>query len=1427
MKKGLKIISAAIIAASMFPIPSAVLAAGTTVTLDPSKASPFNNGEFEGWGTSLCWWANRVGYSEELTEQAAEAFFSDNGLGLDIARYNVGGGDDPAHNHITRSDSKVPGVWSGFTLSDDGKDVSVTYDITKDQNQLNVAKAALKANLDIYFEGFSNSPPYFMTNSGCSSGSVGASSDNLKTDMYDDFAKYIADSTALFKKEGIVFESYSPMNEPDTNYWGADSPKQEGCHYNSGTSESNMIVETRRALDDAGLNDVLVAGMDETSIDTSVSNLGKLTDEAKEALGRIDTHTYGGSNRSGLKAKAISMGKNLWMSEVDGGWDGLGIANRIVQDLNGMQSSAWVIWDIIDIHKDSAFVNPSGANSEANASMNPDGSMWGVGMADHDAKELKLSQKYYAFGQFTRYIEPGMTLISSSSSTLAAYDKKTGEIVIVAVNSGAQKDVTFDLSAFLSVGDSAEVIRTSGAYEGGEHWAELDPIAVADKKLDATLRANSITTFVVEPQAAVTEFDADAQSLSYRYTASEELSDCDKYFAVYDKSGELRAVTKNKTEGKFDGSFEGCSFKLMVFNGMKPVTDAINAVYRELPEPPKYVSLNGSAFVTLGEGEYIYTASTGDNSKIKWSVSDEAVATIDENGKLTPIKVGTVDVIATSETAGEKRLTVVVADYAKFDIAASAVSGSAPWNNDAANGPAKVVDGNFDTYFDGLNAGYVTLDLGETSAISMITYAPRTGYEYRMIDGAFYGSNDNETWTELYKITEKPVSGQFTNVTSAELKNIDKTYRYIKYGVPSGKQSYNGKSEDYNCNLAEIEVYGKKASLTDAQKVEIARQSTNLDETVYGNMYLPTDVDGVAVTWASDNGAVITNTGAVTRGAADKIVKLTATFKLGDEKLTKEYNITVKAAKTIDDMGAYLFVHFVGTESNADCEQIYFSVSKDGSNWKTLNYGAPVLKSAVGEMGVRDPHIIRSPEGDKFFLIATDLSIYNRRGDNNRWGTCQTSGSKSIVIWESENLTDWSEARLVEVAAPDAGCTWAPESIYDDESGSYMVFWASKVGKDNYSKQRVYRSYTRDFKHFTEPEVYIEDASDNIDTTFIKDGETYYRFTKNESTKAVIMEKSESLDGPFTAVSTYTINQTPGNNVTGYEGPTAYKINGENKWCLLLDFYSQSKGYKPFITENISKGEFTSAADFNFDMTYRHGTVMPITQAEYDALLKKYTIVEEAETGEMIFSLGFDDESATPTLGTAKLTGTLTYTDGYKGGKAAVLDSGDYIELSAADGTPLLKGLDTFTVSFAAKQSGQSWWFFASPNASSQMYKSEKYVGVLDKGSTIECERYNSNNIDRPVSATANSSGGQWRHITLVHRNSTYSLYIDGVEKSTVRTDVKLSQMLGSSPIAYIGKANWSAGEYSNGAIDDFKVYNYAMGGDEVKAAFDALTKTE
>ena len=83
--------------------------AASPVVISPLDRYDINDGIFEGWGTSLCWWANRLGYSDTLAQKAADVFFGDDGLRLNIARFNIGGGDDPTHTHITRTDSTMPG----------------------------------------------------------------------------------------------------------------------------------------------------------------------------------------------------------------------------------------------------------------------------------------------------------------------------------------------------------------------------------------------------------------------------------------------------------------------------------------------------------------------------------------------------------------------------------------------------------------------------------------------------------------------------------------------------------------------------------------------------------------------------------------------------------------------------------------------------------------------------------------------------------------------------------------------------------------------------------------------------------------------------------------------------------------------------------------------------------------------------------------------------------------------------------------------------------------------------------------------------------------------------------------------------------------------------------------------------------------------
>lgn len=294
----------------------------------------------------------------------------------------------------------------------------------------------------------------------------------------------------------------------------------------------------------------------------------------------------------------------------------------------------------------------------------------------------------------------------------------------------------------------------------------------------------------------------------------------------------------------------------------------------------------------------------------------------------------------------------------------------------------------------------------------------------------------------------------------------------------------------------------------------------------------------------------------------------------------------------------YLFASFAG-EHLEDGEQIYFSLSRDGLHWQDLNGGKPVLTTNVGECGARDPFVIRMPKndgGNKYYLIATDLRIYSGKG----WEIAQYSASRSLLVWESDDLVKWEGPVMHELAVEGAGCLWAPEAIYDEKTDSAMIFFASMVER----KQRIYRTFTKDFRTFSPVELYLEKDNHVIDTTMIKVEDTYYRYSKDETEKIIMVEKSHSLNGPFDR-----IHSEPLDTFFGVEGPEIFKFNDRDEWCLIVDRFATGKGYIPMVSDDLSTGKFRILDDteFNFSGTLkRHGGIIAITEDEYQALSKKY-----------------------------------------------------------------------------------------------------------------------------------------------------------------------------------------------------------------------------
>ena len=313
--------------------------------------------------------------------------------------------------------------------------------------------------------------------------------------------------------------------------------------------------------------------------------------------------------------------------------------------------------------------------------------------------------------------------------------------------------------------------------------------------------------------------------------------------------------------------------------------------------------------------------------------------------------------------------------------------------------------------------------------------------------------------------------------------------------------------------------------------------------------------------------------------------------------------LILTSAAACGDDGGFLFVTFKG-ETTPMTEQIYFALSQDGRHWDALNDSKPVLVSQVGEKGVRDPYIFRSHDGKTVYVIATDLSI----NLNKNWTRATHAGSKSIVIWQSNDLVHWSDARLAPVAADDAGCTWAPEAIYDEDTQDYLVFWASTNKSDNFAKQRIWACRTKDFITFDKPFIYIDEPQSVIDTDIVRDGDKYYRFSKDEKFKAITMEVSDKVLGPWQDVPNFSLA-----HLKGYEGPECFLLDpaaGGNPptWCLVLDYYSKGLGYQPFVSHDLAGGQFTKATDFSFPFPFRHGAPLAVSATEYQALKAAYGV---------------------------------------------------------------------------------------------------------------------------------------------------------------------------------------------------------------------------
>jgi hypothetical protein len=269
-------------------------------------------------------------------------------------------------------------------------------------------------------------------------------------------------------------------------------------------------------------------------------------------------------------------------------------------------------------------------------------------------------------------------------------------------------------------------------------------------------------------------------------------------------------------------------------------------------------------------------------------------------------------------------------------------------------------------------------------------------------------------------------------------------------------------------------------------------------------------------------------------------------------------------------------------------EGLRFLYSYDGYHWTRID--STFLKPTIDDKVMRDPSIVQGPD-DTYHLVFTSA-----------W-----KGSKSFGYASSKDLIHWSEERSINIMMnePTTVNVWAPELFYDDENKQFIIIWASTIPnrfprgiEDEDNNHRMYYTTTKDFKTFSDAELFLDPGFSVIDCVIVKRGKGDYVLVLKDNTRPnrnIKVAFANSPLGPWSKASeTFTPNFT--------EGPAVAKVGGD-----YLIYYDQ---YKDKIYGAMKTKDFKSFTDITKVVSvpegHKHGTIFKTNKKTLHKLKNYY-----------------------------------------------------------------------------------------------------------------------------------------------------------------------------------------------------------------------------
>ncbi len=499
----------------------------------------------DGWGSTLAWWANEIGdwtkpsaVGTTQREYIMELLYGKDGLDWNIARYNIGGGDDPSHTHMPDA-RNMPGFkgarekteeekadpdnpYAGNFVPDelycfeDPSGMTKSWEQTTDYNQLWVLDWIQKNRDDVMTEFFSNSPPYWMTKSGCASGMEDGSA-NLRDEYIEGYVDYFLDVYEYLLSQGFEFDYLQPFNESTSGQWHGFTGSQEGCDF---TIEQKIEVlarlqdEVKARGYDIGYNysDEVDSSKDvEVFSDTYNSSYkasnGMTGKDIIKNAEKFTYHIYGYTTGSAswLRRAANLFDKEVEMSEIC--WTrgdkhdvndmstAFQYSTSIIDILKYGGAQSYIFWQGVEdkvgqINGGSNYGLLQGVYYSAEEALEKGVDIASLGLAYQD---VTTSKAYYVTGQYSKYMKKGYTIIEClGDRSLAAVSPNGDEVVIVKQNDDkSPKELTFNLDGFNATG------ITKVTTDETQNWGK-EYLGVSGTTFKDTVSANSVTTYIIE-----------------------------------------------------------------------------------------------------------------------------------------------------------------------------------------------------------------------------------------------------------------------------------------------------------------------------------------------------------------------------------------------------------------------------------------------------------------------------------------------------------------------------------------------------------------------------------------------------------------------------------------------------------------------------------------------------------------------------------------------------------------------------------------------------------------------------------------------------------------------------------------------------------------------------------------------------------------